>query len=113
MRVNAGQEFVIGGYTLGKSFDALVFGYYEGERLMYVARTRNGFTPGLRQILPSIGNTSPFRDFSQYPLSADRCGPTLEKFFIWQHRGSGSGPGVFPDIKSIELNELGFFDFAF
>ncbi len=49
MRVNQGQEFVIGGYTAGtKTFDALVFGYYEGRRLMYVARTRNGFTPGSR-----------------------------------------------------------------
>jgi len=51
MRVNAGQEFVIGGYTLGNPFDALVFGYYEGKRLMYVARTRNGFTPPSRQRL--------------------------------------------------------------
>jgi DNA ligase D-like protein (predicted ligase) len=49
MRVNAGQEFVIGGYTLGNPFDALVFGYYESNRLMYVARTRNGFTPASRQ----------------------------------------------------------------
>ncbi len=46
MRVNEGQEFVIGGYTVGgRSFDALVFGYYEGDELIYVARTRNGFTP--------------------------------------------------------------------
>jgi ATP-dependent DNA ligase len=51
MRVNAGQEFVIGGYTLGNPFDALVFGYYEGKQLMYVARTRNGFTPASRQRL--------------------------------------------------------------
>jgi DNA ligase D-like protein (predicted ligase) len=49
MRVNAGQEFVIGGYTLGTPFDALVFGYYEGKRLVYVARTRNGFTPASRR----------------------------------------------------------------
>jgi DNA ligase D-like protein (predicted ligase) len=49
MRVNRGQEFVIGGYTVGgKSFDALVFGYYEGDNLIYVARTRNGFTPSSR-----------------------------------------------------------------
>ena len=28
-----GQEFVIGGYTVGtKTFDALIFGYYEGEQ---------------------------------------------------------------------------------
>jgi bifunctional non-homologous end joining protein LigD len=46
MRVNRGQEFVIGGYTRGTStFDALIFGVYEGNRLIYVARTRNGFTP--------------------------------------------------------------------
>jgi bifunctional non-homologous end joining protein LigD len=49
MRINKGQEFVIGGYTLGgKTFDALIVGYYEGDRLVYVARTRNGFTPGIR-----------------------------------------------------------------
>ena len=29
-------------------FDALIFGYYEGDRLMYAARTRNGFTPAVR-----------------------------------------------------------------
>ncbi len=49
MRVNQGQEFVIGGYTpSAKNFDALIFGYYEGKRLNYVARCRNGFTPALR-----------------------------------------------------------------
>jgi bifunctional non-homologous end joining protein LigD len=49
MRVNRGQEFVIGGYTpSASSFDALIFGYYEGDRLMYAAKTRNGFTPRLR-----------------------------------------------------------------
>jgi DNA ligase D-like protein (predicted ligase) len=52
MRVNRGQEFVIGGYTLGtKTFDALVIGYYEGDRLLYAARTRNGFTPATREQL--------------------------------------------------------------
>jgi ATP-dependent DNA ligase len=49
MRVNQGQEFVIGGYTpTAGSFDALIFGYYEGGELIYVARTRNGFTPRSR-----------------------------------------------------------------
>jgi bifunctional non-homologous end joining protein LigD len=52
MRVNRAQEFVIAGYTIGsKTFDALILGYYEGDRLIYVARTRNGFTPALRQQL--------------------------------------------------------------
>jgi DNA ligase D-like protein (predicted ligase) len=49
MRVNRGQEFVIGGYTRGTTtFDALVFGYYERDKLIYVARTRSGFTPSSR-----------------------------------------------------------------
>src|SRR5436309_12934321 len=49
MRVNRGEEFVIGGYTRGtRTFDALIFGYFEGEKLIYVARTRNGFTPVTR-----------------------------------------------------------------
>ena len=49
MRVNRGQEFVVGGYTRGdKTFDALIFGYYDGNDLIYVARTRNGFTPATR-----------------------------------------------------------------
>ncbi len=39
MRINRGQEFVVGGYTIGtKTFDALILGYYDGDRLMYVAR---------------------------------------------------------------------------
>jgi bifunctional non-homologous end joining protein LigD len=49
MRVNQRQELVIAGYTPSpKNFDALVIGYYEGHRLMYAARTRNGFTPASR-----------------------------------------------------------------
>jgi bifunctional non-homologous end joining protein LigD len=51
MRVNASQEFVIGGYTVGNPFDALVFGYYDGKDLLYAARTRNGFTPASRATL--------------------------------------------------------------
>lgn len=49
MRVNQGQEFVIGGYTLGtRTFDAVIFGAYRGNELVYVARTRNGFTAATR-----------------------------------------------------------------
>jgi ATP-dependent DNA ligase len=52
MRVNQGREFVIGGYTLGSGyFDALIFGYYEKEKLIYVGRSRNGFTPSARSQL--------------------------------------------------------------
>jgi DNA ligase D-like protein (predicted ligase) len=64
MRINRGQEFVIGGYTIGtRTFDALIIGYYEDSRLIYAARTRNGFTPALRQQL--------FRKFG--PLEIAEC----------------------------------------
>lgn len=49
-RVNRGQEFVIGGYFPGShGFDSLIVGHYDGEKLMYVARTRNGFVPASRR----------------------------------------------------------------
>jgi ATP-dependent DNA ligase len=39
MRINQGQDFVIGGYTpTPGSFDALIFGYYDGDQLLYVGR---------------------------------------------------------------------------
>ena len=64
MRVNRGQEFVIGGYTRGtRTFDALVFGYYQDGKLIYAARTRNGFTPVTRAQL--------FRKFKG--LEVDDC----------------------------------------
>jgi DNA ligase D-like protein (predicted ligase) len=64
MRVNKGQELVIGGYMPSdKNFDALVIGYYEGAKLIYAARTRNGFTPALRQEL--------FKKIK--PLETDKC----------------------------------------
>jgi bifunctional non-homologous end joining protein LigD len=49
-RVNLGQEFVVGGYFPGPhGVDSLIVGYYDGDRLMYVARTRNGFVPASRR----------------------------------------------------------------
>jgi len=48
-KVNKAQEFVIGGYTLGNPIDALIVGYYEGDKLYYAAKVRNGFVPRVRQ----------------------------------------------------------------
>jgi len=40
MRVNLGQPFVIAGYTpAGRTFDAIVFGYFDNARVMYAGRT--------------------------------------------------------------------------
>jgi ATP-dependent DNA ligase len=52
MRLNRSEEFVIGGYTRGgRTFDALVLGRWEEDRLVYMARTRVGFTPSSRERL--------------------------------------------------------------
>ena len=40
---------MIGGYTPGIPFDALIVGVYEGERLNFVAKVRAGFVPHSRR----------------------------------------------------------------
>ena len=66
MRINIGQEFVIGGFTPGSNgIDALVVGYYEGRKLIYVARVRAGLAPVSRRELyeelkPLILKACPF-----------------------------------------------------
>jgi DNA ligase D-like protein (predicted ligase) len=52
-KVNRGQEFVVGGYTPDNPFDALIVGYYDGERLLYAAKVRNGFVPRVRREVAS------------------------------------------------------------
>jgi ATP-dependent DNA ligase len=48
-KINKVQPFVIGGYTPGNPFDALIVGYYEDGDLMYAAEVRNGFVPRVRR----------------------------------------------------------------
>ena len=48
-KVNRGQEFVIGGYTPGNPIDAIIVGYYDGDKLLYAAKVRNGFVPQVRR----------------------------------------------------------------
>ena len=58
MRINVGQAFVIGGYTVGgTTFDALVFEYYEGTKL-YAARTRNGLRPRFGKPIQNLSTSS-------------------------------------------------------
>ena len=48
-KINRSQEFVIGGYTHGNPFDALIVGYYDRSDLQFVAKVRNGFVPRVRR----------------------------------------------------------------
>ncbi len=64
LRINKVREFVIGGYTQApRNFDALLVGYRESRKLIYVAKVRAGFTPALRE--------SVFKRF--HGLETDRC----------------------------------------
>jgi bifunctional non-homologous end joining protein LigD len=53
-KINRSQEFVIGGYTAGNPFDALIVGCYEGGSLRYVSRVKAGFNPSLRRELYAL-----------------------------------------------------------
>ena len=63
-RVSPGQELVVGGYLpSGKTFDALLVGYYEGKRLVFIAKIRNGFAgDARRRVMASLR-----------PLESERC----------------------------------------
>jgi DNA ligase D-like protein (predicted ligase) len=84
-RVNAGQEFVIGGFTTGaRGFDALVIGYYEGSELRFVAKVRNGFNPiGRRKITermkPLLTQKCPFVNLPEKRAGRWGAGLTAEK----------------------------------
>jgi ATP-dependent DNA ligase len=47
-KLNRSQEFVIGGYTAGNPFDALIVGCYDAGNLKYVGTMRAGFVPHMR-----------------------------------------------------------------
>lgn len=71
VRLNIGQEFVIGGFTPGSNgIDALVVGFYIGDELMYAARVRAGLVPATRRELylrlkPFIAEMCPFANLPE------------------------------------------------
>ena len=52
-RINKGQEFVIGGYVPNNPIDSIIVGYYDGGKLVYAAKVRNGFVPHTRREVAS------------------------------------------------------------
>ena len=48
-KLSRSEEFVIGGYTPGHPFDALIVGHYKDDKLYFVGKVRNGFVPRLRR----------------------------------------------------------------
>jgi bifunctional non-homologous end joining protein LigD len=91
IRINLGQEFVIGGFTSGSNgVDALIVGYYEGGKLIYTARVRAGLVPASRRELfdrlkPFIVKTCPFVNLPEATPGRWRQGLTALKMTecIW------------------------------
>jgi len=66
LKLNRAQEFVIGGYKPdGNSFQSILPGYYEGEKLIFCGKVRQGFNPAvrrrlMREIEPLLSTRCPF-----------------------------------------------------
>ena len=102
-RLNQGQDFIIGGYTIApRYFDALVFGYFQDNRLVYEGRTRSGFTPPTRAKLCQQfrGLEIPNCPFVNLPEArAGRWGKGLiaEKMMRRRSQRRGAPRGAVPD----------------
>jgi DNA ligase D-like protein (predicted ligase) len=106
-RINRGQELVIGGYFPGPhGFDSIILGYYKGEDLIYVARTRAGFVPASRRQVFSrlkhlVTPTCPFANLPETKKS--RFGEELNaekmKKAVWLD------PEVVAQIEFLEWTE--------
>jgi len=75
---------VIAGYTpSANNLDAIIFGYYDGRKLIYAGRTRNGFTPSrekLFQRFKRLGvDTCPLANLPELKAGRWGLGLTAEK----------------------------------
>lgn len=69
-QIRRSQELVIGGYTPGRPLDALIVGYYEGQRLCFAAKVRNGFVQRVRRevfqkLKPLVLDKCPFANLPE------------------------------------------------
>jgi bifunctional non-homologous end joining protein LigD len=91
MRLDTGQEFVIGGFTSGNhGVDALVVGFYSDGELIYAARARAGLVPSARRELcaclkPLVIGKCPFANLPEAKPGRWGQGLTAEKMkdCIW------------------------------
>jgi hypothetical protein len=73
-----GQVRFAGMHRAPGILDAIIFGYYDDRMLMYVARTRNGFTPASRaQLFRRFNGFEMPPSFHRHPVGADAPPPPL------------------------------------
>ena len=84
-RLNQGQEFVVGGYVPGTyGFDSVIIGYYDANKMIYVARGRNGFVVGAKielvhKLKPPVNVACPFANLPEMKLARCSEGLNAEK----------------------------------
>jgi bifunctional non-homologous end joining protein LigD len=84
LRLGLGQEFVIGGYNPdGALFQSLLVGYYEGRKLIFAGKVRQGFNPASRRALmeklvPLLTDKCPFANLPSSKKSHFGEGVTAE-----------------------------------
>jgi bifunctional non-homologous end joining protein LigD len=91
LKLDRQQEFVVGGYrpTGAESFDALLVGVYEGDRLLFAGKVRAGFTPHVRRdVMKRLG-----------PLRIEGC--PFANLPDEQHGRWGSGITI-EDMKELQ-----------
>ena len=84
LRIGHAQEFVIGGYNPGgETFQSLLVGYYEGRKLIFAGKVRQGFNPTSRRklfgsLVPHAVATCPFANLPSSKKSHFGEGVTAE-----------------------------------
>lgn len=84
LRLGLAQEFVIGGYNPDPAtFQSLLVGYYEGRKLMFAGKVRQGFNPASRralmeQLKPLLTTNCPFANLPSSKKSHFGEGVTAE-----------------------------------
>jgi bifunctional non-homologous end joining protein LigD len=85
LKLEAQQEFVVGGYRPGPhGVDALLVGYHDAGRLRFAGKVRAGFTPHVRRevfaaVTPLHGTRCPFVDLPNSKSSHWGGGVTAEQ----------------------------------
>src|SRR4029453_15005390 len=106
-RLNVSQEFVVGGYSPGNPFDALLVGYYQNDTLLFAAGGRAGFPPasprgGFRRPGPPLAEC-PFANLPMGKSGGWNEGVSLEemKTMTWL------APGLVVQVAFVEWTDYG------
>jgi bifunctional non-homologous end joining protein LigD len=85
LKLNQGQEFVIGGYKPDAgSFQSILVGYYDARKLIFAGKVRQGFNPAirgrlLREMRPLVKKDCPFANLPSSRKSHFGEGITTEE----------------------------------